>query len=432
MGMQDPQRVYLTLLGDFIRVRDMGPDQVDKVLTRRPSNREEYMDAIAREAIIDFDEVEGRGNDKDLSTEDLMEELYAQVVRIHPHLDIYKTELASDSEDPESDSEGGVERGALKRLQHFEKLMGERIIGQDHVFGPLKLAVSGHVHGIRNPKKPVGVYGLIGPTGVGKTETAKAMAEFFFGDELVTIDCSEFQLSHEIAKLIGSPPGYIGHNEGGYLTEALKETGTGVVLFDEIEKAHANVHRILLQVFDEGRLTDSRGFKTDCTDWLFLLTSNVGARDMKGYEDRMGFDRDGRDIPEAVREGTYVTAFKKMFTPEFVGRMDGILVYRPFTEETAARVAQKLLRREGSYFSRGGLKMRFSPAVRMGVAENANYREYAAREMEGIIKTHIRSPLLESLNRGDIGPGDSVTVGYRKGSFGFAYRKGEREQAAGQ
>jgi ATP-dependent Clp protease ATP-binding subunit ClpC len=267
--------------------------------------------------------------------------------------------------------------------------------------------------GIRDPRRPIGTFMLVGSTGTGKTELAKMVSRHLFGDgtRLVRIDCSEYALPHEYAKLIGAPPGYVGHNEGGHLTEQMKDKKVGVVLFDEIEKAHKKVHNLLLQIMDEGFLTDSKGQVVPFNRSFILLTSNVGVEEISAIRDRVGFDWKARTVVgrEQTKDAT-LDAMKHAFRPEFINRLDGVLMFNSLTEQDCVRIARNQLEQVAGYLRQGGIELRFAPSVAREIARQGFNPEYGARELRRLIQTRIEEPLSERILAGEFRGGDTVRV----------------------
>jgi ATP-dependent Clp protease ATP-binding subunit ClpC len=247
---------------------------------------------------------------------------------------------------------------------------------------------------------------------------AKALTRQLYGGlaPLVRIDCSEYALPHEYAKLIGAPPGYIGHNEGGQLTEAVKQKKACVVLFDEIEKAHEKVHNLLLQLMDEGVLTDSKGERVSFQRCVVLMTSNIGVEDVKRLHDRVGFDYQNRDVlGDPLVDDAMQGAVKKSFRPEFVNRIDGVVHFHPLTEADCAAIARLQLREMAGYLERTGVTLRFATSLERHLAHLGWSAEYGARELRRHIRDEVEHPLTEQLILGRYKRGDTVALSVRSG-----------------
>jgi len=219
--------------------------------------------------------------------------------------------------------------GEVKKLVHMEERLRERVVGQDAALTVVANAIRRSRAGLSDPKRPIGSFIFLGPTGVGKTETARALAEFLFDDEqsMIRIDMSEYMEKHAVARLIGAPPGYVGYDEGGQLTEAVRRRPYAVILFDEIEKAHPDVFNILLQVMDDGRLTDAKGRTVDFKNTVLIMTSNLGASMLIGDALKTEHDRESKTNLEMVREDV-MRVLREHFRPEFLNRVDDIVIFR--------------------------------------------------------------------------------------------------------
>ncbi len=330
--------------------------------------------------------------------------LYDLCVELNPHLDIRAVSIPLldgacpdlyllDAPRPEAALPGSGDDGVFLQL---ERLLGARVIGQRDAIEKLARVLRRAAAGLKDPHRPVGSFFFLGQTGVGKTELAKALAEVLFRgeDRLVRVDCSEYSLPHEYAKLIGAPPGYIGHQDGGYLTDAVSGRGHCVVLFDEIEKAHAKVHQLLLQVLDEGVLTDNKGRKASFRDAVVIMTSNVGAREVEDLERRVGFGVSTRPEDAAAES---LRALRAHFPPEFVNRIDEVAVFRPLGREEALRICELLLAEVGTYLEPRGMEIEFSGEVKEFLVAEGTDARYGARPLRRTIQRHVLNPLAEGL-----------------------------------
>ncbi len=387
----------------------------------------EYREAVIRTCMdADFDGVveprlKKASKEYGFDVGGMMDEIYGACVEVNPQLRIEKVRIPLRGAAVKS-GKSRSRRVVEQDLAAFESGLYEDIIGQDHAIGPIVRAVRRDFRGLRPGAGPVGCFLLMGPTGVGKTGTANAAARagrLFHGP--VRVNCGEYQKSHEYAKLIGAPPGYLGHDDGGLLTNSVGSTPNSVVLMDEVEKAHPDIQNILLGVLDDGVMRDNKGKPVNFGHSLILLTSNLGSKEAGAYRGRVGFDLKRRQkVPDKEMEGVYMGAAKAAFRPEFLNRMDGVLVYRPFSEGVATGIARKLMTEECMpYFARG-VSVSWSRAAERAVLRESDYREYGARDMRRVVGKAI-DPLLELFSAGDIREGSEVSIGYRGGKFVFNY-----------
>jgi ATP-dependent Clp protease ATP-binding subunit ClpB len=299
-----------------------------------------------------------------------------------------------------------------ERLTKLEEHLGERVIGQPNAIHAVANAVRRSRAGLQDPNRPIGSFIFLGPTGVGKTETARALAEFLFDDEhaMVRIDMSEYMEKHAVARLIGAPPGYVGYEEGGQLTEAVRRRPYSVVLFDEIEKAHPDVFNILLQILDDGRLTDSQGRTVDFRNTVIIMTSNVGSSFI--------LERGTRDWAEIE---TVVTAeLRRQFKPEFLNRVDDIIIFRPLGMAELDRIIDLQLRRLEQLLAERKMTIELVPEARRAIAEEGYDPSFGARPLKRAIQRLIQNPLALAVLEGRFGEGDHVVVGVGpNGEFTF-------------
>jgi ATP-dependent Clp protease ATP-binding subunit ClpC len=311
---------------------------------------------------------------------------------------------------------GGEER---ERLLEMEKYLHQRIIGQEEPIKAISRAVRRARAGLKDPKRPIGTFVFLGPTGVGKSELAKALAEFMFGSEeaLVKIDMSEFMERHNVSRLVGAPPGYVGYDEGGQLTEIVRRRPYCVVLLDEIEKAHPEVFNMLLQIMEDGYLTDAKGRRIDFRNTLMLMTSNIGAKLIQGSH-KLGFVITRED--EATRENEYesmknkvMDAMKKTFRPEFINRLDGIMVFRGLTRDEIAQIVDIQLRPLRLQLAEQDMRLELTDAARYAIAEAGFDPDFGARPLRRVIQNRIQDSMSEQLLANRFVPGDTIQVDYR-------------------
>ena len=301
-------------------------------------------------------------------------------------------------------------QGEAEKLLEMEDRIGERVIGQENAVTAVSKAVRRGRVGLRDPRRPIGSFLFLGPTGVGKTELAKALAEFLFDDEhsLTRLDMSEFMEKHMVARLLGAPPGYVDSDEGGYLTEAVRGRPYSVVLFDEMEKAHPDVFNILLQVLDDGRLTDSRGRLAHFSDTVVIMTSNVGSHLILDHEGT------NEELKEMI-EGEILTHFR----PEFLNRIDDTVIFDPLSREDLRGIVEIQLRGLGKLLADKRVRIEVSDDAKDRLVDLGYEPAFGARPLKRVILKHLQDPLAEALLRGGYGPGDVVAVDVEGGEFTF-------------
>ncbi len=294
----------------------------------------------------------------------------------------------------------------------MEERLRERVVGQDDALRTVSDAVRRSRSGLGDPRKPIGSFFFLGPTGVGKTELSKALAEFLFDDEksLVRIDMSEYMEKHSVARLIGAPPGYVGYEEGGQLTEAVHRHPYSVILLDEIEKAHPDVFNVLLQVFDDGRLTDGKGRTISFTESLIIMTSNIGS---KWLEDLFLKD------PERAREKV-MAELKSAFKPEFLNRVDEFIFFRPLSEQDILGIVDIQLGVLGKRLEDRGFSLVVSPEARTFLAKAGYDPVYGARPLKRTIQKHLENPLSKKILEGTYTPGATIRIDAGKEMLQFS------------
>ena len=291
--------------------------------------------------------------------------------------------------------------GEADKLLHMEQRLAQRVIGQEAAVAAVSKAVRRGRVGLRDPKKPIGSFLFLGPTGVGKTEAAKALAEFLFDDEsaMTRLDMSEFMEKHTVARLLGSPAGYVDSDEGGFLTEAVRRRPYSVVLFDELEKAHPDVFNILLQVLDDGRLTDSRGNLATFSETVIIMTSNVGGHAILDHEG------DAESLRAKMNE-----VLRASFRPEFVNRIDDVVIFDRLSKKDLRGIAEIQLRALGKLLAERRLGLEVSEAAKDRLTDLGYEPAYGARPLKRVILKNLQDPLAEEVLRGGYGPGDTVLV----------------------
>ena len=308
-----------------------------------------------------------------------------------------------------------------ERLANLDKLLHERVVGQDEAVDAVARAIRRGRIGLKDPKRPIGSFIFLGPTGVGKTELTKALAEILFGDEsaMVRIDMSEYMEKHSVSKLIGSPPGYVGYDEGGQLTEKIRRKPYSVVLFDEIEKAHPDVFNIMLQILDDGVLTDAKGVKVDFKNTVIVMTSNAGAQSITSTGKHLGFAADTHEKSNTDIKEKAMAALKDLFRPEFLNRIDEIMVFNKLTEDEIATIAGKMLGDVADRIEKIGVKIHFTDELLKHLAKAGFDPVYGARPLRREIQRTVEDSFSEKMLAGDIKAGDSVTADIKDGKIVF-------------
>ena len=314
--------------------------------------------------------------------------------------------------------------GEVEKLLTMEQRLEARVVGQDEALKAVSGAVRRARSGLQDPNRPIGSFIFLGPTGVGKTETARALAEFMFDDEaaMIRLDMSEYMEKHAVARLIGAPPGYVGYDEGGQLTEAVRRRPYAVVLFDEIEKAHRDVFNVLLQILDDGRLTDGQGRTIDFRNAVIIMTSNLGSAEIQRLASRPGADLN--QVREAALEH-----LRAEFRPEFLNRVDETVVFRPLGREDVGRIVEIQLARLRALLAERHITIELSEAAREAIADAGYDPLYGARPLKRALQRLVQDPLATRLLRGEFKPGDHVVVD--EGADGAVqFKKGARPAEA--
>ncbi|MFG1416806.1 ATP-dependent chaperone ClpB [Xanthobacter sp. V0B-10] len=326
--------------------------------------------------------------------------------------------------------------GEREKLLRMELELAKRVVGQSEAVAAVSTAVRRARAGLQDPNRPIGSFLFLGPTGVGKTELTKALAEFLFDDEtaMVRIDMSEYMEKHSVSRLIGAPPGYVGYDEGGALTEAVRRRPYQVVLFDEVEKAHPDVFNVLLQVLDDGRLTDGQGRTVDFRNVLIVMTSNLGAEYLADPRQPIGFKVPGHDGDKVVSdEEAYdmvMTAVRHHFRPEFINRIDEIVMFHRLKREQMDAIVDIQMGRLRKLLEDRKITLDLSPEARHFLAEKGYDPAYGARPLKRTIQKLVQDPLAEKILAGDILDGATVKIGLENGHLTFQGEAGAVEQAA--
>jgi ATP-dependent Clp protease ATP-binding subunit ClpB len=291
--------------------------------------------------------------------------------------------------------------GEMQKLVTMEGRLSDRVIGQEEALAAVSNAVRRARAGLQDPNRPIGSFIFLGPTGVGKTETARALAEFLFDDEraMIRLDMSEYMEKHAVARMIGAPPGYVGYDEGGQLTEAVRRRPYSVVLFDEIEKAHPDVFNVLLQILDDGRLTDSKGRTVDFKNTVLIMTSNLGSREIQAAEG------DEKQVREAVQQ-----ELRLHFKPEFLNRIDDVVIFHQLSRDQIGKIIDVQLERLRAMLAERNVILQLDESAKELLMREGYDPSYGARPLKRAIQSHIQNPLAVKLLQGEILPGQTVRV----------------------
>ena len=308
------------------------------------------------------------------------------------------------------------------KLIHMEERIHQRIVDQEEAVAAVSEAIKRGRAGLKDPKRPIGSFIFLGPTGVGKTELARALAEFLFDDEdtMVRLDMSEYMEKHTVSRLIGSPPGYVGYEEGGQLTEAVRRRPYRVILFDEVEKAHPDVFNILLQLLEDGRLTDGHGRTVDFRNTVIIMTSNLGTEEFQ--RGGIGFPRKEEGDEQRMRT-TIETALKRTFRPELLNRIDDVIIFHPLTEEHLKSIDGLLIHEIEQRLAERNIKLEVNEEAKAWLAQKGYDPVYGARPLRRAIQRYVENPISTRILQGEFKEGDTITINLQEDNLSFAVKK---------
>jgi ATP-dependent Clp protease ATP-binding subunit ClpC len=326
-----------------------------------------------------------------------------------------------------------LESSEMERLLNLEAVLHERVVGQDEAIVSVSKAIRRSRSGLKDPKRPNGVFMFLGPTGVGKTELAKTLAEYLFGDDsaLVRIDMSEYMEKFNVSRLVGAPPGYVGYDEGGQLTEVVRRKPYSVILLDEIEKAHPDVFNILLQIMDEGRLTDSQGRTVDFRNSIIIMTSNLGSEHINKSKRSLGFVEGEDEASEYKNIKSEVdSAIKKAFKPEFINRLDNVVVFHPLTRENIKNIIQIQLDELKKRLNEKNIEIKIKEKAIDFLLDKGFDKIFGARPLKRTIQKYIEDPLSEEILKGRFEEMDKIIVDQKNDKLNFRKSPGRKKKVA--
>ena len=422
---------YCQAIDRFIKVRVFSESEIHQLFSNvNLTDKRSYQHLVINTAIVNYNDdilkdiiyaKEMKGNDVGW----LEEEFYQLCIKINPALDINRVSVTVE-EDSHPEKlfllEGKKARFFSRMTEDLEEKLKESIVGQDEAAAKVAQALKRAAVGISPPERPFGVFLFAGQTGVGKTELAKKLSGLVLGDpaKMVRIDCSEFALPHEYAKLIGAPPGYVGYDDGGVLSAPMLENPERIVLFDEIEKAHAKVHNLLLQVMDEGFVTDNKGQKIHFNKSIVIMTTNVGAGDIAELEGAIGFGNRKEEVTHHFKERETLRALENIFAPEFLNRIDDLVVFRALDHDDNVKIVELMLGQLEERLLSIGKEISFPKSLTSHLAGKIEHSRYGARPLKRIIGRCIEAPLSDCLLKCRFKEARKIRAHLKRGKIAFS------------
>ena len=394
---------YFDPVDAFVKIRHFTADETSQLLrTARITDRRSYVGLVVNACVLGLTD----------RHHEYIEDLYQICIEVNPPLEIHRVTI--EAAEPSSQIhllDQAPSPRDFQQLHDMESALRRLVVGQETAITSVSRAVKKAMTGLRDPARPIATFFFVGQTGVGKTELAKALTLYLFQDpaRMLRVDGSEYALPHEYAKLIGAPPGYIGHDQRGILAEAARMEGPITVLFDEIEKTDPKVHNLMLQVMDEGFLTDNKGARVNFGNTILIFTSNVGTEEAEALKHRIGFGSgSGPDRSDLIDE--FSRALKANFRPEFVNRLTDVVFFNPIGLKECERIAEIFLEKVREHAAGVPLRLQFDKPVPRWLAERSFKPEYGARELRRTVEREVEGALSDLLIEGRVSRGDSVIV----------------------